>query len=80
MIQISDEIYNKLKKDADDNNAIKTIAKWVIGLIIFAILYFTVGNQFLNIQLSRLQSTFDREAAIAYANTTKEVREIEYYE
>ena len=77
MVQLSEENYARLKKDADDNLSIKSIVKWVVGLLIFAILYFTIGNQFLNIQLSRLQSSIAQESAIAQAETNKKVREIE---
>lgn len=77
MIQLDNETYEKLKKDADDNRQIRSIVQWVIGLIIFAILYFTAGQHFINIQIQKSQAAAERELAVLQAQTAVRVREIE---
>lgn len=77
MVQLDDENYAKLKKDADDNRSIKTIAKWVVGLVIFLVLYFTAGTRFINIQIARSQAAMERESEILQAQVAVRVREIE---
>lgn len=37
-MEISEDVYEKLKKDADDNNAVQSIVKWIVRWIIFLIL------------------------------------------
>ena len=77
MVQLDEELYNKLKKDADDNRQIRSIFRWVVGLIIFLVLYVTVGQYLLNIQVQKAQAAADREIAILQAQNNVRIREIE---
>lgn len=77
MIQIEDADFAKLKKDANDNRQIRLIAQWIIGLIIFLVLYATAGQQLLNIQIQKAQAAADREIAVLQAQNTVRIREIE---
>lgn len=77
MVQLDEELYNKIKKDADDNRQIRSIIQWIVGLIIFLVLYFTAGRHLLNIQIQKTQAAADREIAILQAQNTVRIREIE---
>lgn len=77
MVQLDEELYNKLKKDADDNRQIRSIFRWVVGLIIFLVLYVTAGQYLLNIQVQKAQAAADREIAILQAQNNVRIREIE---
>lgn len=77
MVQLDEELYNKIKKDADDNRQIRSIIRWIIGLIIFLVLYFTAGQHLLNIQVQKAQAAADREMAILQAQINVRIREIE---
>ena len=77
MVQLDEELYNKIKKDADDNRQIRSIIQWIIGLIIFLVLYFTAGQHLLNIQIQKAQAGADREIAVLKAQNTVRIREIE---
>lgn len=37
-MEISEDVYEKLKKDADDNNAVQSIVRWIVRWIVFLIL------------------------------------------
>lgn len=77
MVQLDEELYNKIKKDADDNRQLMSIFRWTVGLIIFLLLYFTTGQHLLNIQVQKAQAAADREIAILQAQNNVRIREIE---
>jgi len=77
MVQLDEDFYNKIKKDADDNRQIVSIFRWVVGVIIFLILYVTVGQRLLTIQVQKAQAAADREIAVLQAQNAVRIREIE---
>ncbi len=77
MVQIEDEIYTKLKKDADDNRQIVHIVRAVVAVIIFCILFFSWGIKLIDLDVQRRTSELQTQIAITQAETNKRVMAIE---
>lgn len=77
MVQIEDEIYTKLKKDADDNRQIIHIVRAVIAVIIFCILFFSWGIRLIDLDVQRRTAELQTQIALTQAKTNKQVMEIE---
>lgn len=77
MVQIEDEIYTKLKKDADDNKQIVHIVRAIAAVIIFCILFFTWGIRLIDLDIQRRTSELQTQIALAQANTNKQIMSIE---
>lgn len=77
MVQLEDDVYAKLTKDADDNKQIVHLVRIGIGFIIFLILFFTWGVRLIDIDVQK--RTYDMEASIAIhqAEINKQVMTIE---
>lgn len=77
MVQLEDEVYTKLKKDADDNRQLVTIARWVVIAIVFLSIFFFWGKQILDMDIRRRQTELECQMAIIKAENNVEVRKIE---
>ena len=77
MVQIEDEIYAKLKKDADDNRQIVHIVRAVVAVIIFCILFFSWGIRLIDLDIQRRTAELQTQIALTQAETNKQVMTIE---
>lgn len=77
MVQIEDEIYTKLKKDADDNRQIVHIIRAIAAVIIFCILFFSWGIRLVDLDIQRRTAELQTQMAITQAETNKRVMTIE---
>jgi hypothetical protein len=77
MVQIEDDVYAKLKKDADDNRQIRNIARMVVVAIIFCVLFFIWVVPLINLDIQRRSAEMQTQIAITQAETNKRVMEIE---
>jgi hypothetical protein len=74
---MEDEVYEKLKKNADDNRQVKNIVRLVLIVVCLLVLYFGVISKIVDIQLKKYDAEIQREVAIAQAETNVKIREIE---
>lgn len=77
MVQIEDEIYNKLKKDADDNRQIRNIAGIIAVVVMFCLFLCTFGVKLIDLEIQRRTAELQTQIAIAQAQTNKQVMAIE---
>ena len=77
MVQIEDDIYTKLKKDADDNKQIIRIIRIAILFLMFVILYFTVGIDFIKLGIQQQAYQVEYQHALDSAKTNVDVLNIE---
>ena len=68
MIQLEDEQYQKLVKDADDNTQIVKIARSCLAVILFSILYFTCLLPLINIGIDQNRANMEQQISIIEAN------------
>lgn len=80
-VQIEDDTYAQLLKDANDNNAIIKVAKMVLATIIALILLVTIVipsvNAYINISIDKARIEMEHVMAIEEAKINAQVREIE---
>lgn len=77
MVQIDDNVYAKLKKDADDNKQIVRIFRCVMATIIFCILFFAWGIRLIDLDIQKRNAELQTQIAITQAETNKRVMTIE---
>lgn len=77
MVQMEDNVYEKLKKDADDNKQLVSITRIIVIGIIFCILFFTWGRDLMAISVQKKQAELQNQIAIEQAETNKRVMAIE---
>ena len=77
MVQLNEEEYLKLKKDADDNKQIIRIARYIIGFLIFIALCITIGAKAVDLYYQKFNAELQTEIAIAQAEANKHIMEIE---
>lgn len=77
MIELSENEFKKLKKDADDNNQLKSIIRFVVLVIVGIILYCTLILPFVNDYIHKQEEYSKHQMAIDDARTSVEIREIE---
>jgi len=77
MVQLDDETFAKLKKDANDNNQLVRIVRWVVFTIVFLLIFFNWGYQLINLDIQRRQIELQCQMAIVQAKNNVEVKEIE---
>ncbi len=77
MIQIEDDIYEKLKKDADDNRQIKHLCHLGVALVIFLCIFFTFGTQLINLDIQRRTSELNNQLSIEQAEINRKIIDIE---
>ena len=77
MVKMEDEDYQKLKHDADDNLAVRSVIRWVAGIVIFCILYFTSGIKLVNSFVAKGQATIECDILVMQAKNAAQVRSIE---
>lgn len=75
MIQLDDEKYQKLVKDADDNRQIVKIAWSVLATIIFLLIYFTCLLPIINIGIDQTRANMKQQIDIINAaNIQREIK------
>ena len=77
MVEVEDNIYEKLKKDANDNRAILRIARTICIFLFIVILLFIYGTRLIDISLEKYRAAVKQEIAIEEANNNVRIREIE---
>ena len=77
MIQISDEDYAKLKKDADDNSSIKSIVRWIMLLVVIILLYFGIASKIIDLEIRKYEANLQCEIATMQAQNAVEIRSIQ---
>lgn len=75
MIQLEDEQYQKLVKDADDNRQIVKIARSCLAVILFALIYFTCLLPLIKIGIDQNRANMEQRIAVINAGNIQ--REIE---
>lgn len=53
MVELPDDKYQQLVKDADDNRAIRTIARWMVFILLFVIFMLSYGCHAIDMQKQR---------------------------
>ena len=77
MIEVEDNIYEKLKKDANDNRAVLRIARTICIFLFIVILLFVYGTRLIDISLEKYRASVKQEIAIEEAHNNVRIREIE---
>ncbi len=77
MVQLDESEYDQLKHDADDNNAIKVIAKVAFCGVITIILIFAIIVPVFNLWLSMQKTNLEIESQKVQAMVNLEIKEIE---
>lgn len=77
MVQMEDEVYEKLKKNADDNLQVKKIIRIIVSVIVLLVLYFGVISKIIDVQIKKYDAQIQQEVAVIQAETNVKVREIE---
>lgn len=77
MVQMEDEVYEKLKKNADDNLQVKKIIRFIVSIIVLLVLYFGVISKIIDVQIKKYDAQIQQEVAVIQAETNVKVREIE---
>lgn len=77
MVELDDERYAKLKKDADDNKQIVRIVYGVIGLLIFIILFFTWLKPVLDLDIQKRNIDLQKYELIQMSQSKKQAMLIE---
>lgn len=77
MVQMEDEVYEKLKKNADDNLQVKKIIRLIVSVIVLLVLYFGVISKIIDVQIKKYDAQIQQEVAVIQAETNVKVREIE---
>lgn len=77
MIQIEDDVYEKLKKDADDNKQIRHIIHVILAALIFTLFMVIWGSQLIDLDIQRRTAELQANTAITMAETNRRVMEIE---
>lgn len=77
MIEIEDDAYEKLKKDANDNKAVLRLARTVCIFLFAIVLLFVYGTKFIDISIEKYRASVNQEIAIEEAHSNVQIREIE---
>ncbi len=77
MIELDENVYAKLKKDADDNRQVISIVRWIAFIIVFLFIFFSWGKRMLDLDIQRRQMELQCQMAIIKAENNAEVRKIE---
>ncbi len=77
MVQLNDDDYTRLKKDADDNRQVLAVVRWCVILIMFFVIFFTWGRRMLDLDISKRQADLNNQILIDRANINTQVKEIE---
>ena len=77
MVQLDDEQYQKLVKDADDNRQMVRIARYILITILAIILYFTYISPLLQIHVSMVRERAEQSLALSEANNNVRIMQIE---
>lgn len=77
MVEVKDEVYAKLTKDANDNKQIVRIVRIIAIVVIFLILFFGWGKSLLDLDIQKRQNDLQCQMALDNAKNNVEVREIE---
>ena len=77
MVELNDEVYAKLTKDANDNKQLVRIARIVAIVVIFLLFFFTWGKSMIDLDIQRRRIDLECQEAIVKAENNVRVREIE---
>lgn len=77
MVEIEEEVLEKLKKDAADNNSIVKLAKIIALFILGVIIVFIYGTRLIDISLEQYRANVECQIAITKAENNVRIREIE---
>ena len=77
MVELNDEVYAKLTKDANDNKQLVRIARIVAIVVVFLLFFFTWGKGMIDLDIQRRQIDLECQEAITRAENNVQVREIE---
>lgn len=77
MVQIEDDVYTKMLKDADDNKALIHITRCICATIIGLIIFFFVGLPWVSIQLDNYKNDILLNNSVKQAEINVQIREIE---
>ena len=77
MVELNDEVYAKLTKDANDNKQLVRIARIAAIVVIFLLFFFTWGKSMIDLDIQRRRIDLECQEAIIRAENNVKVREIE---
>lgn len=76
-IQLEEDDYRKIIKDANDNRSLVRIARWITVAIVFLFIFFSFGCNAIQISLTKYRTKVDAENALVEARTNVQIRQIE---
>ena len=77
MVELNDEVYAKLTKDANDNKQLVRIARIAAIVVIFLLFFFTWGKSMIDLDIQRRRIDLECHEAIVRAENNVRVRDIE---
>lgn len=77
MVQLNDNDYAKLKKDADDNRQLIILLRILAVFVTFIIIFFAWGKNILDLDIEYRRFEAQTQMQISQAETNVKVREIE---
>ena len=77
MVELNDEVYAKLTKDANDNKQLVRIARIAAIVVIFLLFFFTWGKSMIDLDIQRRRIDLECQEAIVRAENNVRVRDIE---
>lgn len=76
-IQVEEDDYRRIVKDANDNRSLVRIARWITVTIVFLCMFFGFGCNAIQISLTKYRAKVDAENALVEAQTNVQIRQIE---
>lgn len=77
MVEINDADYKQLVKDANDNKTMVKIARWIVGLIVFLVIFFSWGTKLIDLDVQRRTIELQNRMEIKQAETNRQIFSIE---
>lgn len=77
MVEINDADYKQLVKDANDNKQMVKIARWIVGLIVFLVIFFSWGTKLIDLDIQRRTTELQNQMALTQAETNRQIFSIE---
>ena len=77
MVEVEDEVYEQLVKNANDNTSLIRLVKIVAILIIAVLIVFIYGTKLIDISLMYYRTNVQCNAAVLEAENRVKIREIE---
>lgn len=77
MVEINDADYKQLVKDANDNKTMVKIARWIVGVIVFLVIFISWGTKLIDLDVQRRTIELQNQMEIKQAETNRQIFSIE---